>query len=313
MGTRLALRIQERYEELTPSEQKLAQYLLERPGEILASSATELARLTGVSKATAARLFRNLGYQDFNDVRLQAREERNRTGPIQEIPMPQVAVGAVTTVPLHLQVEHANLTRTFEELRPDILNRAAEHIGSAGRVWVAGLGIENSIARYLRILLARVRPGVHLISENAATWPEELASTGPNDALVVIAVRPWSRQIATVLTFAKTTRLKSVVITDPTSAGKAQRQGATVLNCHVSTPWSELTQTSVLSMAQLLAATVSDRPRRQIAGQARPDQRSGGGVRERQLVHFTVSWRQRNELTYCFGALSNRKTGNHLC
>lgn len=259
MGTRLALRIQERFEELTPSEQKLAQFLLDRPDEILASSATELARFTGVSKATAARLFRNLGYNDFNDVRLQAREERNRTGPVQQIPMPEVNVSATVTVPTHLQVESANLTRTFEELRPDVLNAAAEQIAGAGRVWVAGLGIENGIARYLRILLTRIRPGVHLISENATTWPEELASTGPNDALIIIAVRPWTRQIATVLTFARTTRLKSVVITDPTNTGRAQRKDATVLNCHVSTPWEELTQTSVLSMAQLLATAVAGR------------------------------------------------------
>ncbi|WP_299809404.1 MurR/RpiR family transcriptional regulator [uncultured Roseibium sp.] len=259
MGTRLALRIQERYEELTPSEQKLAQFLLDRPDEILASSATELARFTGVSKATAARLFRNLGYNDFNDVRLQAREERNRTGPVQQIPMPQASVDETVTVPTHLQVESANLTRTFEELRPDVLNAAAEQIAGAGRVWVAGLGIENGIARYLRILLTRVRPAVHMISENAATWPEELASTGPNDALIIIAVRPWTKQISTVLTFARTTRLKTIVITDPTNTGKARRKEATVLNCHVSTPWSELTQTSVLSMAQLLAATVANR------------------------------------------------------
>lgn len=259
MGTRLALRIQERFEDLTPSEQKLAQFLLERPDEILAASATELARHTGVSKATAARLFRNLGYQDFNDVRLQAREERNRTGPVQQIPMPEASATPATSVSVHLQVESANLTRTFEELRPDVLNKAAEWIGNAGRVWVAGLGIENGLARHLRILLVRIRPGVHLISENASTWPEELASTGPGDALVVIAVRPWARQIPTMLTFARTTRLKTIVITDPTSAGKVRRKDALALNCHISTPWNDITATTILSMAQLLAATVESR------------------------------------------------------
>jgi DNA-binding MurR/RpiR family transcriptional regulator len=259
MGTRLALRIQERFDALTRSEQKLARFLLDRPDEILAASATELAKFSGVSKATAARLFRNLGYRDFNDVRLQAREERNRTGPVQQIPMPQVEGKATTTIALHLQVESANLTRTFEELRSDSLNRAAEQVATAGRVWIAGLGIENGLAKHLRILLSRIRPGVHMISENAATWPEELASTGPNDMLVVLAVRPWQPQISTMLTFARTTRMRSIAITDPTNAGKAQRKGALVLNCHVSTPWGELTQTSVLSMAQLLASVTADR------------------------------------------------------
>lgn len=259
MGTRLALRIQERFDALTPSEQKLAQFLLDRPDEILAASATELAKFTGVSKATAARLFRNLGYEDFNEVRLQAREERNRTGPVQQIPMPQANGASATSASVHLQIESANLTRTFEELRSDVLQEAAEQISAAGRVWVAGLGIENGLAQHLRILLARVRPAVHLISDNAATWPEELASTGPNDALILIAVRPWSRQISAVLNFARTTRLKTLVITDPTNAGKARRKDALVLNCHVSTPWDELTYTSILSMAQLLSGAVANR------------------------------------------------------
>ena len=61
MATRLALRIQEHFNELTPSEQKLASLLLDRPDEFLTFSATELAGLAGISKATAARLFQSLG------------------------------------------------------------------------------------------------------------------------------------------------------------------------------------------------------------------------------------------------------------
>ena len=141
-ATRLALRIQDRFEALTPSEQKLATLLLDRPDEILTFSATELAGLAGVSKATAARFFRNLGYSDFNDVRLQAREERNRTGPVHQVPMPAEPPEGAATVPIHLQVEMANLTRTFEELRSDVLADVAERLAAAQRVWVAGLGPE---------------------------------------------------------------------------------------------------------------------------------------------------------------------------
>src|SRR5262249_60841200 len=116
MGTRLALRIQDRFEALTPAEQKLAALLLERPDEILSFSATELAALAGVSKATAARFFRNLGYADFNDVRLQAREERNRTGPVQQVPMPAERAAGAGAVPIHLQADVANLARLFAQL-----------------------------------------------------------------------------------------------------------------------------------------------------------------------------------------------------
>ncbi|MEQ9690297.1 MAG: hypothetical protein RLO48_11250 [Bauldia litoralis] len=104
MATRLALLIQDRFEALTPSEKKLAGLLLDRPDEILTFSATELAGFAGVSKATAARFFRTLGYADFNDVRLQAREERNRTGPVHQVPMPAEAPEGAAPLTTRLQV-----------------------------------------------------------------------------------------------------------------------------------------------------------------------------------------------------------------
>ena len=259
MATRLALRIQERYEALTASEKKIATLLLDRPDEILTFSATELAGLAGVSKATAARFFRSLGYSDFNDVRLQAREERNRTGPVHQVPMPAEPPEGAATVPVHLQVEMANLTRTFEELRSDLLAGVAERLAAAQRVWVAGLGPEGGLARHARIDLARVRPAVHLVSENTGSWAEELASTGPADALLVIALRPWPKVIDAILDFARTTRLDTVVVTDPTSAARARRLGATPLICHISTPAAEASHTTVLSMLHLLANAVAAR------------------------------------------------------
>lgn len=259
MGTRLALRIQERFESLTQSEKKLASFLLERPDEILTFSATELAGIAGVSKATAARFFRNLGYADFNDVRLQAREERNRTGPVQQVPMPAEAPDGAATVPTHLQVEMANLTRTFEELRSDALTEVAEKLATAERVWVAGLGPEGGLARHFRIHLARLRGSVHMVSENTGSWAEELASTGPADALVVVALRPWPNVVDAILDFARTTRLASVVITDPTSAARVRRHGATPLVCHVATPGPETSHTTVLSMLHLIGAALSVR------------------------------------------------------
>ncbi len=82
MASRLVLRIQERYAKLTAGEQKIAQLVLEREDDILIHSATEIAEMAGVSKATTARFFQHLGYADFNEVKLQAREERNRTEPL---------------------------------------------------------------------------------------------------------------------------------------------------------------------------------------------------------------------------------------
>ena len=130
----------------------------------------------------------------------------------------------------------ANLTRTFEDLRSDLLSDVADRLAAAERVWVAGLGAEAGLARHARIQMARIRPAVHLVSENTGTWAEELASTGPSDALLVIALRPWLSVIEAILDFARTTRLDTIVVTDPTNAARTRRHGATALVCHISSP-----------------------------------------------------------------------------
>jgi DNA-binding MurR/RpiR family transcriptional regulator len=147
MSVRLSLRIQERFDRLSPAEQKLARLILERKDDILTYSATEMAELAEVSKATAARLFKSLGYADFNEVREQSREERNRTEPYRYSLGTRTAPHLGKSIGAHLDLEIANLTRTFEELSSERLHQAAGLLKDAPKVWFLGLGPEEGIAR----------------------------------------------------------------------------------------------------------------------------------------------------------------------
>jgi DNA-binding MurR/RpiR family transcriptional regulator len=105
MSVRLSLRIQERYDKLSPAEQKLARLILERKDDILTYSATEMADMAEVSKATAARLFKNLGYASFDEVRELSREERNRTEPYRYSASPSAQSPFTKSIGAHLELE----------------------------------------------------------------------------------------------------------------------------------------------------------------------------------------------------------------
>ncbi len=259
MATRLALRIQEHYEDLTPSEQKLAGLLLDRSDEFLTFSATELAKLAGTSKATAARLFQSLGYRDFNDVRLQAREERNRTAPVQQIETALRRRDAVASVSSHLQREVADLVRTFETLRSDVLADVAERCATARRLWLVGVGAEAGLARYSRAVLALVRPSVLLLADDPETWPEDLASAAGDDLLLMVAVQPWPKSFPKLLQFTKTTRMGVIAITGPKSQAKVLRHGGIALVCHGSDDGTSRACTATTSMISLIATSVAVR------------------------------------------------------
>ncbi len=260
MGTLLALRIQEKFDDLTRSEQKLATVLLDHSDDILSFSAKELSVASGVSAATAVRLFRSLGYRDFNEVRLQARQERNFATPSTGLAVsletpPQGQVTAAS----HLQVELANLTRTFTALESTGLRQAAESLAAARRVWIAGLGADAAVATLAWNFFSQARPGVQLLPKDAQSWPAELASMGPGDLLLAIAPRPWLNAFNPVLEFCQTARVRMVAICDPTSQARIERHGGQPLVCHMTQVASTRSYTSMISMVALLHRAVLER------------------------------------------------------
>lgn len=259
MSTRLALRIQQRFEKLAPSEQKLAALMLERQDDLLTYSATELAGFAGVSKATAARLFRNLGYSDFNEVRLQAREERNRTAPFERKTGSLAEFKGALSVGSHLQGELAALTRTFEDLRSDVVTDAAKVLAEAPRVWLLGLGLEEGLARYARLLLARLRPDVQLLGGHWGGWSEDLAMTGAGDALLLLSVQPRPRLLRPLIDYARTTRMAIIALVDPGSAAWARRIARVTLPCQGAGTQPGSSHMALVSMLNLLAITLTAR------------------------------------------------------
>ena len=246
MATRLILTIHEKISRLTPSEQKLAQVILANQGIVETHTATELASLAEVSKATAARFFRSLGYADFEEAKLQAREERNRTQPY------SYSVASSDRVVLGRAIGD-NLTRTFEEMRADLLTDAARLILDAPRLWFLGLGLEQGLARQGRVMFSRLRPDVQTLGGSEGALAEDLAMTGPRDVLILLTLDPRPKVLGQILAYARTTRMNVITLTDHTYLAQAQRFSKIVFRCHVAHYGLVPTQTTLGSVLRLLA------------------------------------------------------------
>jgi len=256
MATRLTLRIQERMARLTPAETKIAAVLLENHALLETHSATELAGFAGVSKASAARFFKTLGYADFDEARMQAREERNRTQPYAYSTAPDDRALLGRTLGEHLELELTNLRRSFEELRPDHLRETAQLLAEAPRVWCLGFGMEEGAARMARLLLARLRPNVSLLGLHSGSWAEDLAMTGPRDVLILCTLPPRPRALTALTNFARTTRMSIVTLCDHAFIPQAQRFSRVILPCHVASYGLVPTHATMLSLLRLLAISL---------------------------------------------------------
>jgi len=69
-------RVRDSLPALHPTERRLAEFVLDFPGEIASYSASELAQLANVSNATVSRFIRRLGYSGYDDARRSVRTEK---------------------------------------------------------------------------------------------------------------------------------------------------------------------------------------------------------------------------------------------
>jgi DNA-binding MurR/RpiR family transcriptional regulator len=126
-------------------------------------------------------------------------------------------------------------------------------------VWFLGIGLEEGIAHYGRVLLSRFRHDVLELGLSHGAWAEDLAMTGPRDALVVITLRPRPRILRPILEYAKTTRMNVITVTDKMNALAAQRYSRVVLPCHVASHGLGPSYTSLASTLRLLAVAFATR------------------------------------------------------
>jgi DNA-binding MurR/RpiR family transcriptional regulator len=213
-------RIREAYDALPLRERKLAELILEMRGELAVYSATELAARAGVSKATAARLVRRLGYADFHEMRQQARSRYHNGSPLAEL---SHTLGLETNLGEHLGHDIACLTRTIETIAPDQAQAAVDILAGAERVFVVGFRNSYPLAFYARELLVQVRPHVHLLPVSGQTVSEELADVGQRDAILARAFRRRPPALGRILSIAAAAGARTVLLADPSLGAMADK------------------------------------------------------------------------------------------
>lgn len=211
-------RILDAYDDLTRGERRLADYLLETPGALASEQASAIADRAGVSKATAARFFRRLGYASFKVARDDAR--RKPPAPSGTEP-PRTDAAPRPDLAQHLAAEVQNLVRSAEQLRSDEVAHAVGVLARADKLWIVGFGDNYPLAHFARALLIRVRPDIRMIPIGGFPIPEEFASIHAADAMLAFGAGARTRGLRAIMRSATAAGAQVVYVTD-----QANRAGA---------------------------------------------------------------------------------------
>jgi DNA-binding MurR/RpiR family transcriptional regulator len=212
-------------------EQRLANVVLEHQRELASYSATELAQAANVSKATAARLFKRLGYASYNEARQQSRALRHWGSPLRHLdnldPPNALELGVVA----HLRNEIANLTRTFEGLESETVARTVAALMQAERICLLGFRGSHPLAELASFWAKYLKNDIFLLPSPWMSFAEDVISLQPGDTVLAIGMRRRPRMFRALLQQAFDLGATVILLTD-LSASATAKLAHIVIRCH---------------------------------------------------------------------------------
>ena len=244
-------RLKGQYASLSPQEQRVADFIFDHFDDLISYNSAELARLSGVSKATVSRLFKRLGYERYKDMRDELRTLRQSGMPLTEN---RDAVQGNTLLARHYKQEMANLTNLVNQLDSGQFAEVVNALVSGKRLFIIGMRNSWPVAMHLRQQLLQIRSGVLLLPQPGQTLAEELVDIGPDDCVVAVAFRRRPRIIKPLLASLQQRGIPLVVLSESSSGLAADSRW------HLSAPLDSVSAfdsySSAMSLVNLLANAV---------------------------------------------------------
>lgn len=205
-------RLRDHYAELTPQEQRVADFILASIDDLMSYNSAELARLSGVSKATVSRLFKRLGYPSYRDMRDEMRTLRQSGMPLTDS---RDAVQGNTLLSRHYKQEMANLTQWINQIDGVQFGALITALSQARQVRLLGFRNSYPVALHLRQQLIQVRAGVMIMPQPGQTLAEELVDLTAQDVVIFVAFRRRPRMAKEILMQLQSLGVPVLLICEP--------------------------------------------------------------------------------------------------
>jgi DNA-binding MurR/RpiR family transcriptional regulator len=240
-------KIQQNYDDLTPSFRKLADFMLQNQLDAAFMTATELANRLGVDAATVVRFAQELGYTGFRELSKEIQEvvrselKASYTADLDAAEDLQLFRSLLGNEKHNLELTQDRLSHEVNGLLPTLLD--------AEQIWVLGQGL----CVHLAGLCAGALREIGLPAVSIATDPLEAATNlkeiGADDLVIGFSLSGMDLDTASVVRFARDRGARTYVLA-ASSVAAAALEAETSLIC------PGPTQTDVPSFTGLAAMVV---------------------------------------------------------
>ncbi|MFN2460572.1 MAG: MurR/RpiR family transcriptional regulator [Candidatus Velthaea sp.] len=205
------VRIQGTYATLRTAEQRVADFILRHPDDLIYLTVTELAERTNTSESTVVRLCQKIGYKGYQEFKIVL--ARDLVEPTSEIYAAIESGDSLQTIKTKVFQANAQALRdTIEVLADAELEAAVKALARARRVEVYGVGGSNPLAldAYHKFVKLGV-PAVALSDGDMMAMSSALL--GKSDVALGISHTGASRDVTDALSNAKRNGATTICIT----------------------------------------------------------------------------------------------------
>lgn len=206
------VRLREILGELTPSERKVAEFILSHPRSILEMSVAQLSGESGGSQAAIIRLCKSMGVKGYPELKLKVAGDLNQS----EEQFEYREIRPDDSIERIIQTVSANNIQSIRDtvtiLDPKTVENAVESLSGAKRIFFYGLGASNLIAQDAHHKFLRINKTSHSFADPHL----ELTSAvmlNPDDVAVGISYSGETAHVIECLKEARSCGAKTISIT----------------------------------------------------------------------------------------------------
>ena len=209
--------IKNNYSTLFEAEAKVADFILNNPGQALEANVSETAELSGVSDATVVRFCKRIGYDGFYQLKLQLSHDMGKNGAISE---GKEGIAHNSAKERILAITN-NIVTISRHIDTEVLKKCAEAIDKSSTVFVIGNGYAKILA--CDIIYRLTRMGVRCSGGGySETDFENLYMGQENDVAIFISRSGEDKKTYKEMQFATNKKMVTISLTDAIKCPMAQ-------------------------------------------------------------------------------------------
>lgn len=188
--------IREKYNTMSKSQKKIANYVLGHPNDIALYSAAEFGSKIGLSESTVIRFAYSLGFSGFVELQKLVREQffikESSLSTYQ-----QAKLGIPKELSFHKQVmeqDRESILITMNQIEENAYHAAIQHLSNANTVYVLGLRSSHSAATWLSFSLGLVKENVHLMRPETEDTIRTITQMDENSVVIIISFHRYLKE-----------------------------------------------------------------------------------------------------------------------